>query len=63
MSTCPLFVPAAGTGKAEKPNCGECGRWDAERQKCRDEEGLRGLEGLGRIAQLDASPQDSYQDS
>ena len=40
MSQCPMFKPAEG---AARNNCGECGRWDSERQKCRDEERLREL--------------------
>ena len=56
MNRCPMFVAVEtveavdndvdcdvyGDG-ATKANCGECGRWDAERQKCRDEERLREL--------------------
>ena len=40
MNRCPMFIAVK---KARKSNCGNCGRWDKERQKCRDEERLREL--------------------
>ena len=40
-SSCPLFVPASEGMGANKANCGNCGRWDADRERCLDEEKLK----------------------
>lgn len=49
MSQCPMFTPVMENmqnvetvgGSVVKPNCGNCGRWDKERQKCGEEEKLK----------------------
>ena len=38
MSTCPLYAPVKG---ARRTNCGTCRRWDADRQRCQEEEKLK----------------------